>query len=170
MKRKRTDVHYVMSLCCLLRKPRSVNAISYFCVEKVDLKRHFFRHFLLPCFLLPCFLIPIAVFPITSMLPKTVFSITVFPITLFPITYYLVSYYLLPFTLFPITYYLLPCFLLPITYYLVSYYLLPYFLSFYMHVTITTMEFKLVTICVITFIVYFQRVRCLPPNRISHFR
>ena len=31
-------------------KPRYVNAISYFRVEKVDLKRHIFRHFLLPCF------------------------------------------------------------------------------------------------------------------------
>ena len=29
------------------------------------------------------------------------------------------------------------------------------------------MEFKLVTICIITFIVYFQRVRCLPPNPLA---
>ena len=82
---------------------------------------------------------------------------------MFPITYYLVSYYLLP------------CFLLrisDITVFPITEFLITTELTIsgkiktplVLHVT---MKFEAVTVCIITFTLYFQRVRCLPPNPLA---
>ena len=80
----------------------------------------------------------------------------------FPISYYRASYYLLP------------CFLLSITVFFITestisgriknlfiYFCWTHFDSH------CTMKLKVVTVCIITFMAYFQRVRCLPPNPLA---
>ena len=108
-----------------MRKHRSVIAITYFRVEKVDCKSHFFAisYYLLPCFLLPCFLLPC---------------------------------------------FLLPSVLLPITELTISgKIIIRNYLSIDVLVLHLNMKFEVVTVCIITFTLYFQRVRCLPPNPLA---
>ena len=107
--KRNSSIMCVSPWLTIIRKPRSVIAITYFRVEKVGCKSNFFRYFLLPCFLLP---------------------ITVFPIAVFPISYCCVPYFLLPILpcyrlllCSPVSYYLLPCFLLLCS--LAGYFLLP---------------------------------------------
>ena len=133
--KRNSSIMCVSPWLTIIRKPRSVIAITYFRVEKVGCKSNFFRYFLLPCFLLPITVFPIAVFPISyccvpyfllpitvlpaiavfpgELLPITVFPIAVFPGGLFPITYYRVSYCCVPWR--------------AITYYRVSYCCVSYF-------------------------------------------
>ena len=77
-------------------------------------------------------------------------------------------------TFFGSSYFLLPCFLLSITVFFITestisgriknlfiYFCWTHFDSH------CTMKLKVVTVCIITFMAYFQRVRCLPPNPLA---